>query len=138
MTTTKTKKRARPFVKAYIESGFNASEAARKVLKVNPSEARQRGYRMLTNDYVQKTLADVLSERDGLNDDVLKSLLKRNAKQNKNLPASNTAIDMVIKVKGGYSPEKHANYNLNLTDKQLDDRLKELENDLRLLREGVE
>ena len=136
MITAKTKIKAKSFVKDYLESGLNASEAARRNFKSKPEIAPQIGYQYLIKPHTQSVLAEVLDQQDGLNDDVIKSLLKRNAKQNKNLPASNSALDMAIKVKGGYAPEKRASFNLNLTDKQLDDRLNELAEEIKRLKQA--
>ena len=109
------KTRARIFAETYVEEGFNGSAAIRKL---NP-KIKDKNYitvkasRTLASAKTQQSLREVLTER-GFDDDSVRKLLHRNASQNKNLPASNTALDMVLKVRGDYAPEKRMNVNMNI------------------------
>jgi len=134
----KTKRKAPRFVRDYIESGFNGAEAARRNFDIDMTKENSTitaaviGNEYLNKPYYKKTLEEALENK--LNDDDIGKIIRRNAKQNKNLPASNAAVDMAIKVKGGYAPEKRANYNLNMSDKDLDTRLEELEEEMKRLK----
>lgn len=138
--TRKTEIKAKRFIKDYIETGFNGAEAARRNFNIKKSGTKTQevvlasvmGNEYLNKPYVKQQLAEVL-EDDGFNDDDIRSILKRNAQQNKNLPASNSAIDMVLKVRGAYAPDKRAIIYKDLTDKDLDDKLKELTEELKQL-----
>lgn len=76
-----------------------------------------------------------IMENYGLSEEEILREHKKVIVQDKNLPAKNTALDMVYKLKGSYAPTKSDNRSLNvkinLTGKELDfqiqEKLKELE-----------
>ena len=74
-------------------------------------------------------------EEKGLDDEFITTHLHRNAKQPKNLPASNQAIDIALRVKGQYAPEKHAslNYTIPTTPEGIDKAIAALTKELEAL-----
>ncbi|HDY66824.1 hypothetical protein LCGC14_2336370 [marine sediment metagenome] len=128
-----TKERANQAAEVYIDEGFKATATLRRI---EPGvKEKSKGYqylkahRLIHSDRVQERLRDLLEDR-GLNNEDITRLLKRNAKQSKNLPASNQALDMAIKIKGEYAPSKSVRLTVDYTDQQLDEaigeKLKEL------------
>ena len=66
-------------------------------------------------------------EEQGVNNNLISKITKRNIIQNKNLPASNQTLDMVNKIKGNYQPQVKINININPEniDKLLSDKIDE-------------
>lgn len=87
----------------------------------------------MTNVDIQREFREVLAQE--IPKDKRGMLLKRNAEQSKNIPASNQAIDMMIKVEGDYQPEKHITANVNLTPANIDKKLEDLFNEYRKLQQ---
>ena len=86
----------------------------------------------IAKPYVKKALAEIMEEQ-GVNDTLVTSILKRNIKQNKNLPASNQVADMYFKLNGKYAPEKRVNLNINQMN--IDNKIKELQDELQQLQQ---
>lgn len=119
MTLADTK--ARRFAKEYLKNGMNAKAALRAIepkyrdlsnLK-QQRVAEVKASRLLSNDKVKMSMAEIMDE-NGLSDADIEKLLKRNAKQSKNIPASNQALDMSLKIKGHYAPEKKLSLNVDI------------------------
>ena len=121
--------KARRFAKEYINNGMNAKAALRTIEpkyrdmsdKGKQRVAEVKASRLLSNDKVKKSLAELMDE-SGLTDDKIKKILDRNASQTKNIPASNQAVDIALKVKGSYAPEKKAVLNVSL-EGSIDDNI---------------
>ena len=111
---------------AYIKNGMNASKTIRQFKPhLTKRSSQTRAVELLHNEGFKKAVLDELNEA-GLTEAKAAKLHTRNAVQEKNLPASNTALDMYYKIKGEYAPEKKVNINLNLTGEELKQRKKEL------------
>ena len=74
--------------------------------------------RMLANKGFQKAIVEVLEDA-GLTQEKVAEVHRRNAIQEENLTASNTAIDMYYKIKGDFAPQQKETINLNLTGDEL-------------------
>lgn len=133
--------KAKRFAQEYIKSGMNGTEAVRKIEpkyrditnKKVQKVAGIKAVRMLASDRVKKSLAELMEE-SGLTDEKIKKLLDRNASQTKNIPASNQAVDIALKVKGSYAPEKSVKVNLDLTG-NLDENINLLMGELEALKQ---
>jgi uncharacterized membrane protein len=128
-----TQLKARKLAQAYIDTGFNKTKAMRKVepesVKLDKDYQYVKANRLIGSDKVKKSLAELMEE-SGLTDSKIKKILDRNASQTKNIPASNQAVDIALKVKGSYAPEKKAVLNVSLEgsiDEGIDSILEELE-----------
>ena len=108
-------------VKEYIKNGYNATKTIKALEpNINPEYAKLKGFLMINSANFKKTLQEIMQE-EGITNETISKILKRNITQDKNLPASNGALDMAIKVRGDYSPEKKI--TLNLTPQQRDERI---------------
>jgi len=84
----------------------------------------------MTKPAIKKALQEVLEEQK-VNSEFKTRLMKRNAEQESNIPASNQAIDMLNKIMGDYAPIR--SININVTPDNINNRLKELEDELKQL-----
>lgn len=130
------KTKAKMLAKEYIKQNFNAAATIREIEPhLNKGVARNKGARMLSNAIFNKSLQETMAEI-GLNDSIVEKTHKRNLKQNKNLPASNEAINIYHKIKGNYAPEKKLSLNINIQDPQaVNKRIQDLEEELKQLNE---
>ena len=93
---------------------MNGSKTMRELKPhITKGTAKFYGSKMVNNVGFQRALKDEMDEQ-GITSEKLTELLKRNMSQENNLPASNTAIDTVLKVRGDYAPEKKLNLNVTL------------------------
>ena len=80
-----------------------------------------------------------IMENYGLSEEEILREHKKVIMQDKNLPAKNTAIDMIYKIKGLYAPKKTENKNLNIDEtlkgKDLDKKIQETIEELKRLNE---
>ena len=114
--------KARRFAKEYFNNGMNAKAALRTIEpkyrdmsdKKRQRVAEVKASTLLSNPKVKKNLAELMDE-SGLTDNKIKRLLDRNASQTKNIPASNQAVDIALKIKGAYAPEKKMTVSLDLS-----------------------
>jgi len=133
--------KAKRFARALIEEGYNASAAVRRIepkyRDTTNKKAQQvvgvKATRLLKDDRVQRSLKEVLEE-SGLDKEEISKLLKRNAQQDKNIPASNQAIDIAVKIDGSYAPEKSVKVNLDLTG-NIDESINLLTSELEALKQ---
>ena len=130
--TAKTKKKieykAEAFATRYIENNMNGSKTVKELY--NPSTdgmARKIASETIAKPIFQTKIQEAM-EAAGLNNDFISKVTKRNAVQEKNYAASNTAIDIYHRIQGNYAPEKKTNLNLNLTVEQAEQELKDLLN----------
>jgi len=128
------------FVRLTAET-LNPSEAVRRTYNIGSKGGvndklhkenviRQIANENLTKPAIRKSLQEVL-EDNGVNNDLITRITTRNLKQNKNLPASNQVLDMLHKIKGNYTPERRI--NINVTPDNINNRLQELEDELKQL-----
>jgi hypothetical protein len=133
--------KARQFAQAFVKNNMNASAAVREIEpqyrdmgdKKKQKVVGVKATRLLDNDRVKKSLKEVLEE-SGLNKEEISKLLKRNAQQDKNIPASNQAIDIAVKIDGSYAPEKSVKLNLSL-EGNIDETINLLTNELNALKQ---
>ncbi len=138
--TTRTKDNLTLKQRAWVQKTaqtLNATQAAREVYEIKGSDevAKEIASENLAKPYLKAALLEEL-ENQGVNFNWIVSKHKRNAGQDKNLPASNTALDMLNKIIGIYAPEerKNLNLNLNLSDpKAINDYIANLTDELRRL-----
>ena len=123
----KTKGREEAFARAYVENGFNGSNAAQQALKVSDGYKRKAAHEMIQKPSVQRKITEVMEEM-GLTHDLVTKVTRRNMEQSKNYAASNSAVDIYHRIHGNYAPEKKTNLNLNLTLEQAELELKDLLN----------
>jgi hypothetical protein len=133
--------KSRRFAQALIKNNMNASAAVREIEpkyrdmtdKKKQKVVTVKATRLLASDSVKKSLAELMDE-SGLTDDKIKRLLDRNASQTKNIPASNQAVDIALKVKGAYAPEKKMTVNFDLTG-NIDESISLLTSELEALKQ---
>jgi len=127
-------KRHEAFVKEYRANGFNALQAYKKVYKCSDRVAQSNGVKLLANTRIKARLEE-LGKKDQLKYGIkveslvydLKKIKERGIKEYSiynedgdevggkptDLNASLKAIDMLIKIVGGYAPTKTENKNEN-------------------------
>ena len=118
------------FSRAYIKNKMNGVKTAKEVY--NPTtygSAHAIASENIQKPAVKKRIDELLNEI--LPEDKALSILNRNITQEKNIPASNQALDMAFKIKGAYAPEKKL--TVSLTVNQVLEREKLLLEELRLL-----
>jgi hypothetical protein len=133
--------KAKRFAQALIQEGFNASAAVRRIepkYRDTKDKNKQlvvgvKATRLLKDVNVKKSLAEMMDD-SGLTDSKIKRILDRNASQTKNIPASNQAVDIALKVKGAYAPEKKVTVNLDLSG-NLDESINLLMTELETLKQ---
>ena len=133
------KQKAKLQVKEYIKNNGNAKKT---ILALEPhlkeDYAGLKAHRMINSDTFNEVLQEEMDSK-GLNEQFIERIIKRNSSQSKNINASNQAIDIALKVRGGYKPEekKILNLNIDLNNEQaIQDRLKELDNELARLKDA--
>lgn len=110
----KTKLETEVFAQEYVKNGFNGTKAAQKLKPhLNYDSAKSEAHNKLTNTYSREAILAAL-EKQGLTQDEISKIHKRNVKQGKNLPASNAALDMLYKIGGTFAPEKSMSVNVNV------------------------
>ncbi len=137
---TKTKPRLtnkmRAFTKEYIKNGFNGTQAALKTYDtMDYNTAHSIAAENIQKPAIKQRIDEVLNE--GIEDTEIRDTHKRNLLQDTNIPASNQALDMLYKIKGAYAPEKRISLNGTLTAEQIDNRIKEIQNELDII-EGAQ
>ena len=131
--STKTKLKAKKFAKKYIENNMNGTKTIQDLDGIaNKNYAHVKASRMIQKDTVKKELRELLEDSDEL----VHSVLKRNLEQDKNIPASNQAIDIVNKIKGTYAPTKSMTLNATLSKEERKQAIKELQAEYTQLQEG--
>jgi hypothetical protein len=130
------KDKAEVLAKAYIENKFNGAKTIKQVMGDDVIAPDNKAYQMLRQKEFRTELARILNEQ-GITQEKISKILGRNMNQSKNYNASNTAIDMAIKVYGGYAPERSIGLNIqaNLpsTPEGLQKALNELQQELAML-----
>lgn len=97
--------------------------------------------RALRSRKVQESIQELLEER--LSKDARAKLLERNAKQYKNIPASNSAIEIASKIAGDFAPDRSIQVRFTLPPgKTYDQAVEELYQEhrklVKLLEQGRE
>jgi len=121
---------------------LNPTEAVRKVYQLGKNggsktkelkdnTANSIAYENLRKPEIQKGFKELL--KDKLDDKERSNLLARNARQSKNLPASNQALDMSIKIHGDYTAEKKI--VMNITPDNVNKLIQSKLDELRYLQE---
>ena len=121
------------YAQTLVKNGFNGSKTVKQLM--NPAtdgHARSMANQKMKERGVQKALEEVLNET-GLDSDRISELMARNAEQTKNLSASNTAIDMTLKVRGDYAPTKSMSISTSLTPEERKQAIKDLQQDFKEL-----
>lgn len=130
--------------KAFIKETartLNPTDAVRKVYQLGKNGGSKKkelknntansiAYENLRKPDIQRGFKELLKNK--LDDNERTRLLTRNAKQDKNLPASNQALDMSIKITGDYEPEKKI--TLNITPDNVNKLIEAKFNELKQLR----
>ena len=107
---------AKIIARTLLKNNMNGTATAKELRPyLTQHSAEDTGSRMLNNAAVKKELYEILEEK-GLSDEKIEQLLTRNASQNRKIPASNTALDIAIKVKGKYAPDKKQVLNIDIKD----------------------
>ena len=75
--------------------------------ELNKQSLWNKAHRLGKSAEVERALKEELKDK-GLNNEDVAQILSRNANQNKSISASNQALDIAIKVRGEYAPEKQA------------------------------
>lgn len=123
--------------KAYIKNGMNGAKTIREFKPhLTPQSSKVRASEMLHNKGFQVALKEEM-ENKGITSERISNLIKRNMDQENNLPASNNAIDMAIKIRGDYAAEKKINLNINISDKELDKAIEDKYKEIKLLDSGT-
>ena len=110
----KTEITSEAFAEQFVKNGMNGTKAA-QTLKPHLSydSARQEAHTQLTKPHSREAMVKAL-ENAGLTEDAISKIHRRNVKQGKNLPASNSALDMLYKINGTYAPEKSMSVNVHV------------------------
>lgn len=104
---------------------------------LNPTEGAMRAYDVvkrstaseiakenLDKPYVKKALEELLEEK--MTKEEVLGVLSRNIEQDKNISASNQAIDIRFKLSGDYAPVKSMSINKNISSEERSKRIDEL------------
>lgn len=106
--------KAKTFAKSYAKHKLNGTEAAMEVY--NP--ANRNVANNIASDNLRKPifLTAIIEEleKQGLNDEHISEVHKRNIDQSKNYAASNTGIEIYHKLKGNFAPERTEQIKLNI------------------------
>ena len=127
--------KTKAWAKEYVSNGFNGTKTALKFAK-NKDMKRETAAVISTENLMKPSyLKPIIQEMEeiSLNDNEVSKKLKRNLKQKANISASNNAIDIYHKLKGNYAPERKETINLKLTGADLDKRIDEKIQELKLL-----
>lgn len=114
------------FIDGVLET-MNPTEAAARAYKIKKrTTATAIGHENLQKPYIRNALLKAMEEK-GISEVMLVKEHKKIVTQDKNLPAKNTALDMMYRLRGDYAPEKHASINLTIkTEAEANQRLQEL------------
>ena len=126
----------RVFIEKTIET-LNPTEAAVQAYDVNN---RRTATAIATENLAKPTIRQEILKRmeeRGLNVDTITSIHKRNIKQSKNYAASNTALDMLYNLSEAYPVQKTINTNINIDLNTLEEKRKEIQDELKRIRDGV-
>lgn len=107
-----TKKR-KGFVKDYIETGVGVEAVKRNFNVSNDRSASVIASQLLNDEKVQQALEDALPD-ELLAEKHLALLNKMNGDEI-DVNAVKSGLEMAYKIKGKYAPEKHINYNANVS-----------------------
>ena len=125
----------REFAKVYVREGFNATEATMQVMKPkNRNVARNMGALEVAKSSTRKHIRDVLEEGE-VDNGLITKYLKRNIKQKSKISGSNQAIDIYMKATGQYAPERKESIHLEITESNIDDKLKEITEGIEALKD---
>ena len=98
--------KAKLFARKYVDNKLNGTKTIKEThAPKNDIVARTMATEYIAKPYVKKAIIEELENR-GLDNGLILKIHKRNLIQKENLPASNTALDMIYKIKGEYAPDK--------------------------------
>ena len=104
--------KAKLFAQKYIDNKFNGTKTA---LELYNTTDKNTAHAIASENLHKPTFTKAIVERMrelGMDEDTITSIHKRNLIQQKNIPASNTALDMYYKLKGEYAPDKKLNIHI--------------------------
>lgn len=87
------------FPLAYIENGLNATKAYKSLKKTTDITARVEGSKTLSNPIVREKIQELLNQRQLTVDNAIE-IHKRNMFQEKHLPTSQKAVELVYELQG--------------------------------------
>ena len=118
--------KTKAFAREYIKNNFNGTKTALKFGKkgMKPRTAEAIASENLSKPIYKRAILKELEETK-MDSKERARLMKRNAKQKKSYSASNQSLDMLNKISGDYAPERRENITLNLTGKDLDNKIYE-------------
>lgn len=129
--------KTKAWAKEYVSNGFNGTKTALKFAQ--KKDMKKETASVIATENLMKPIyiKPIIEEMDNikLNDNEVSKKLKRNLKQKSNISASNNAIDIYHKLKGNYAPERKETINLKLTGADLDKRIDEKIEELKLLQD---
>ena len=125
------------FAQAYLDNGFNGTKAAMEVF--TPKDAKSAGVigsQRLGSISVREALLEVMAEKR-LDLKHIVDKWKRNVNQSDNYAASNTGIDMFLRVLGAYATEKKsvATFNFDIKDQDISKTLNTLGSQIQELKD---
>lgn len=119
-TTEKLKLKAKVYAKTYIKNKFNGTKTA---LELYDTTDRNVAHAIASENLHKPVFRNAIveeMEKQGIDDEFINRIIKRNTEQDKNYSASNQAIDIALKVQGKYAPErketKTISLNINTSD----------------------
>ena len=106
--------RARQFAKAYIRNKGNGKKTAEELYNAkNDNVARNIASTNLIKPIFQREILREMEEQ-GITGGFLTQEHHKVIRQDKNLPAKNTALDMAYKIRGDYAPDKKIGLNFSI------------------------
>ena len=133
--------KAKVYAKRLIENKFNGTQTATELYNAKTRHtAKSIASENLTKPVFQKAIIQELEKR-GVNKEFVSGIHKRNIQQDKNLPASNTGLDMYYKLEGDYAPEKRQELGLNINLNnpiEIDNAIKHIQQEIRELEQEQE
>ncbi len=121
------------FAQTLVKNNFNGTKTVEQLM--NPGSkhnATSMAVQKIGQRGMQKALEDVLADQ-GMDEQEISRILQRNARQTKNLSASNTSVDMMIKVRGDYAPTKSVSISASLSPEERKRKVKDLEQEFKEL-----
>ena len=132
--------KAQQFAKRYLENNMNGTKTAKELYKTkNDRIAENIASTNLSKPIFERSILKEM-EKQGLTDEGLMTIHKRNLEQAEHLPSSNAALDMAYKLRGDYAPEKKQSISLNIdlnNPEAIDKRIAELTGQLKQLDGGA-
>lgn len=108
------KLRAKAFATSYVQEGFVGTKAFQRVSPTaSRAYAASKASRYLQHPVIQRALRDVMQD-EGFSSEFITKILHRNASQRKNISASNQAVDIALRVRGEYAPERSEIASINI------------------------